>query len=63
MVNIYKSKYPEKLISIENINEIKANILNYTDDEFNILNKEASIIKSIVNKSISWYLKYNKLNF
>ena len=53
MINIYKSKYPEKLISIENINEIKANILNYTDDEFNILNKEASIIKSIVNKSIS----------
>ncbi len=53
MVNIYKAKHPEIPITIENIHEIKTSILNYSDGDFNILDKEASIIKNIVNKNIT----------
>lgn len=51
--SIYKRKYVNDSISIENIENIKNNILGYTDSDFNILAQNPTILKEIIKSKIS----------
>ncbi|MCG3695472.1 DEAD/DEAH box helicase [Aliarcobacter butzleri] len=48
----YKKKYPTDLISIENIEIMRNKILNYSDTDFKLLNKNPHIIKSIIKSKL-----------